>query len=153
MQKRSRRGFTLIEVMIAVVIIGLLASLAVPTFLSIRKRTQHFRFMNDVRIYRDALETYYVEVGTLPVDSATGVVDGAMQDYIRPSQFAQKTPIGGQWDIEANDSGITLGVGAVGYTIDATELAELDGRFDDGILATGRLRDIVSGSRFYYVVE
>ena len=138
--------------MIAVVIIGVLAALAIPTFISVKQRTVHFRFINDVRIFKDACETYYMEVGIPPADSATGTLDAGMADYIYANKFAARTPIGGRWDIESDDSGITLGVGAVGYTIDSEELAVLDGRFDDGVLSSGVLRDL-GASGYFYVVE
>ena len=153
MKFRTGRGFTLIEIMIAVVIIGVLTTLAVPTFLSIKQRTLHFRFMNDIRIFKDACETYYMEVGSLPVDSAAGTLDAGMAEYIYADKFAERTPIGGRWDIESDDSGITLGVGVVGYTVDSDELTTLDGRFDDGLLGSGVLRDLGSGSGYFYVLE
>lgn len=153
MQYPSKRGFTLIEIMIVVVIIGLLAAAAVPTFNTVRKRSLHFRFMNDVRIFRDALESFYMETGVLPNDAATGTLDPQLAGYINSGTFTSAATIGGQWDIEVNDSGIVLGVGVVGYTISAAELLEIDTRFDDGNLATGRLQDIVAGSRYYWVIE
>ena len=109
--------------------------------------------MNDVRVFKDALETFYMENGTLPIDSGTGTLNAQMNGYINASSFGSPTTLGGQWDIESNDSGIMLGIGVVGYTVPASELLELDTKFDDGDLTTGRLREIVAGSRFYWVIE
>lgn len=139
--------------MIVVVIIGLLAATAIPTFISLRKGSTQTRFMNDVRVFKDALETFYMENGTLPIDSGTGTLNAQMNGYINASSFGSPTTLGGQWDIESNDSGIMLGIGVVGYTVPASELLELDTKFDDGDLTTGRLREIVAGSRFYWVIE
>jgi|TARA_B110000495_G_scaffold175171_1_gene165771 prepilin-type N-terminal cleavage/methylation domain-containing protein len=153
MEYRKRRGFTLVEIMIVVVIIGLLAAAAIPTFISVSKGSTQTRFINDVRVFKSAIETFYLENGTLPVDSGTGTLHAQMNGYISPGPFSAASSIGGRWDIEANDSGIALGVGVVGYTITSSELLEIDTKFDDGNLTTGRLRDIVSGSRFYWVIE
>jgi len=138
--------------MIVVIIIGLLAVMAIPTFVSIKRRATHFRFMNDVRVFKDALETYYLEEGVLPPNSSPGALDASVAEYIKAEIFAAKSPIGGQWDIESDSSGIVLGVGVVGYTIDTDQLTKLDDRFDDGDLSAGRLRSVGSGG-YFYVIE
>jgi prepilin-type N-terminal cleavage/methylation domain-containing protein len=57
----SRRGFTLVEIMIVVAIIALLASIAVPGFLRARKRAQASRIMNDLRLIDSAIDQYAIE--------------------------------------------------------------------------------------------
>lgn len=58
---KSRRGFTLVEIMITVAIIGLLVSLALPAFLRARKRSQAAAVKNDLRVIEVALDQYAVE--------------------------------------------------------------------------------------------
>jgi prepilin-type N-terminal cleavage/methylation domain-containing protein len=58
---KSRRGFTLVEIMIVVAIIALLASIAVPGFLRARKRSQASRIINDLRLIDNAVDMYAIE--------------------------------------------------------------------------------------------
>jgi prepilin-type N-terminal cleavage/methylation domain-containing protein len=57
----SRRGFTLVEIMIVVAIIALLAAIAVPGFLRARKRSQATRILNDLRSIDSAVDQYAIE--------------------------------------------------------------------------------------------
>ena len=148
----KRKGFTLVEIMIVVVIIGLLAALAIPAFQKVRLEAKFSRFMNDVRVFSGAVETLYLETGLKPIDSNTGQMQAELREYVRMGFFTSPTPIGGRWDVEADDSGIGLGVGVVNYSISSSELQKLDSKYDNGDLKSGRLMEIVNG-RYYWVME
>lgn len=60
---RSNSAFTLVEIMIVVAIIALLATIAVPSFLRARKRSQATKVVNDARILEDAIDQYAIETG------------------------------------------------------------------------------------------
>src|SRR5437764_15133472 len=61
---QSRRGgFTLVEIMIVVAIIALLASIAVPSFLRARKRSQATATLETLRMVDGAKDQYAIENG------------------------------------------------------------------------------------------
>src|SRR4051794_22908521 len=62
LKKTSHRGgFTLVEIMIVVAIIALLASIAVPSFLRARKRSQATATLESLRMIDGAKDQYALE--------------------------------------------------------------------------------------------
>jgi len=60
---RQSGGFTLVEIMIVVAIIALLASIAVPSFLRARKRSQATAVLETMRMIDGAKDQYAIENG------------------------------------------------------------------------------------------
>ena len=61
---RSNKGFTLVEIMIVVVIIGLLAAMAIPAFQKVRVASQDKTVLNNMRQLGAAADQYFLENGT-----------------------------------------------------------------------------------------
>lgn len=61
-----RKGFTLIEVLVAVTIISVLASIGVVAYTSVNKRARDAKRKGDVEQIRSALEMYRADIGYYP---------------------------------------------------------------------------------------
>jgi type II secretion system protein G len=62
----NRKGFTLIELMIVVVIIGILAALAIPRFLEASKKAKITEAKNVIKQLYNLMQTSYQEYGHFP---------------------------------------------------------------------------------------
>ena len=68
---KDEKGFTLIELMIVIAIIGILAAIAIPQFSAYRNRAYNSAAAADIKNIQTAEEAYYVENGTYSATPAT----------------------------------------------------------------------------------
>src|SRR5262249_12638553 len=62
----NQRGFTLIELMIGLAIIGILAPLAIPLYAKVQSRARVAKAQADSRTLASAVSLYNAHMGTLP---------------------------------------------------------------------------------------
>lgn len=71
LKKTSQKGFTIVELLIVIVVIGILAALVLNTFSGVQKRARDTQRQTDVNAIATQLEVYYNDHGTYP--AATGI--------------------------------------------------------------------------------
>ena len=96
MKKRS--GFTLVEIMIVVAIIGLLAAIAIPSFVKARTQAQTNACVNNLRQIDAAKEQWALNTGA----TTGGVTETEVNEYIK-GNTTPECPAAG--DYSYNDLG------------------------------------------------
>lgn len=144
-------AFTLVEIMIVVVIIGLLAAMAIPALQRVQRRSQNSRFVSDLRVFTQAFETYALENGNWPPNVGPGVVPAGLSSAIQVSVWTAPTVLKGNWNYDRNLNGIAVAVSLSGSPVTDAQMTEIDAMIDDGDLSTGNFQKI--SGRFMNILQ
>lgn len=77
--RRNGRGFTLIEILIVVVIIGILAAMVVPKYVDVSADAQESAVKKDLQTIRAQIELYKFDTGSPPATLAALATDGYLK--------------------------------------------------------------------------
>lgn len=154
---RLRRAFTLVEVLIVVVILGVLAGIVSASFTTVTDDAARGAFVSELRIIADQAMYYMVKNNAVVGDSGSGDCPPELRDVIDEQNFEAGTPIGGVWDFEHDDTGgywsaVGVHFNGSGTTRDDAFMTIVDEIFDDGDLTDGAFREIEDDQRYYYII-
>jgi prepilin-type N-terminal cleavage/methylation domain-containing protein len=119
--RRGRPGFTLVELLITVTIVGLLARIALPKVSQFRLRARATSIVNDMEVIRLAAFGVAADSGYWPPATAAGTRPTSMESYLPPSLSFNPAPgVNLEWrmtgipngDVGQAQAGATMGMGA-----------------------------------------
>jgi len=147
-------GFTLVEIMIVVVVIGLLAAMAIPAFERSRINGNASRLANDFRVFAGAFETHALETGTWADDGNGNALPATVQPYLEGTSWTEAPVKGGWWDWEGSGRhgfAASIGLAEGDGSMDPEVFERVDALLDDGNLSTGNF--IQTGGFYVYVLD
>ena len=148
---RRHAAFTLVEIMIVVVIIGLLAAMAIPALKRVQQAARNNRFINDLRVFTQSFEQYALENGGWPPNVGNSVVPANMTTALQISVWTTTNSIGGRWNWDRGLNGFTAAVSTTNVTADDEQMTDIDRKIDDGNLETGLFQK--TNGRFSWILE
>ena len=128
--------------MIVVAIIGLLAAIAIPSFMKSRVNAQASAIANDFRVFSGAFEQYALETGNYPPsDWSQGAYPTGMDEAWLTDSWVGDSPIGGYYVFHDPPGGSPLVLLALN-NMDTEMMTRVDEILDDGNLGSGRVQAI-----------
>ncbi|MEL7568046.1 MAG: prepilin-type N-terminal cleavage/methylation domain-containing protein [Dehalobacterium sp.] len=89
---KNDKGFTLIELMVVVVILGILAAIAIPRFTDKTAQAERAREKADIKIIQNAIDMYYFDEKDYPTDLEGSVTPDDLEALV--PNYLQSVPEG-----------------------------------------------------------
>ena len=82
MRRRRRSGFTFVELLIVVTIVGILSAIAVPKYIDLKRRANTTKVLGDFQAVRVAVMSFFADSAYFPAEVPAGVMPPNLQKYL-----------------------------------------------------------------------
>lgn len=83
LNKRLQKGFTIVELLIVIVVIGILAALVITTYNGIQQKGRNTERNTDLKAVQGQLEAYYATNGRYPSNTDLGTTSASNVTFIQ----------------------------------------------------------------------
>ncbi|MFA5779028.1 MAG: type II secretion system protein [Elusimicrobiota bacterium] len=109
-KNRKYEGFTLIELMIVVAILGTLAAIAVPRFAELMRKAKEGSTKGNLGVLRSCVKTYYAKNEGVYPDTMTGGIVPEYLEELPPARIGAYNHPERSWETPTeNDASLTDG--------------------------------------------
>lgn len=127
-RKHKHRAFTLVEIMIVVVVVGLLAAVAIPVAIKVRRSVLGSAMDNDARLLANAAQKHWIEFPheyslSYSVNAATGGLDNGSELYAYVASISRGTSSSGVIEPQG-----TFSMSNIGYYSGAVVVYNTEGK-------------------------
>jgi general secretion pathway protein G len=97
MQIRNRRGFTLVELLIVIIIVAVLAAVAIPKFANHTVKGKEASIKANLKTYRNAVELFRNDTGLFPLTLDDLTLETAPTNGLTPGTGTSVAIPSGSW--------------------------------------------------------
>jgi prepilin-type N-terminal cleavage/methylation domain-containing protein len=128
-RRADARGYSLIELLVVMLIIGIVASIALPNLVHARQRAQAAAIVSDFSTVRTIAIEYFSKNSHWPADAGPGVVPAELAPLLEGRVNWSQGPVDYEWENWATPDGRPTHAGTgvlIGFSVRSTDVRLLD---------------------------